>query len=92
MIDRINRVGQMQQMQNVSEAKGKEERRAERSVVKAEPDSLVVQEGKRIAQYIQMAKEYPEVRQALVNALREAIENGTFKVDPGKIARKILEG
>lgn len=93
MIDRINRAGQMQNIQNISEIKGKESKRVEKSKVSEQKkDDLVVQEGKKIAEYIEMAKNYPEVRAELVQQIKEAIENGTFKVDVEKIAKKLLEG
>ncbi|MBB6062529.1 negative regulator of flagellin synthesis FlgM [Thermosipho japonicus] len=38
------------------------------------------------------SKNIPEVREKLVNELKQAIENGTFKIDPEKIARSILGG
>ncbi|HCF37881.1 MAG TPA: flagellar biosynthesis anti-sigma factor FlgM [Thermosipho africanus] len=37
------------------------------------------------------SKNIPEVREKLVNELKQAIENGTFKIDPEKIAKAILE-
>jgi len=38
------------------------------------------------------SKNIPEVREKLVNELKQAIENGTFKIDPEKIAKAILGG
>lgn len=93
MIDRINRAGQMQNAQNISEQKGKENKRVEKSKLsKEEKETLVVQEGKKVAEYIAMAKNYPEVRVELVQHIKEAIENGTFKIDVEKIVKKLLEG
>ncbi|HOA16372.1 MAG TPA: flagellar biosynthesis anti-sigma factor FlgM [Fervidobacterium sp.] len=92
MIDRINRLGQ-QQVQNISNVKGKEEKPVEKSKVKGgDEESLVIEEGRKVAEYIEMAKDYPEIRTDLVEQLKNAIQNGTFKVDVEKIARKILEG
>lgn len=83
----------MQNAQNISELKGKENKRVEKSKVsEQEKEALVVQEGKKVAEYIEMAKNYPEVRTELVQQIKEAIENGTFKVDVEKIAKKLLEG
>lgn len=93
MIDRINKATQMQNAQKISEAKGKENKRVEKSKVSGQDkESLVVQEGKKVAEYIEMAKNYPEVRTELVRQIKEAIENGTFKIDIEKIAKKLLEG
>ncbi|MFN6992436.1 MAG: flagellar biosynthesis anti-sigma factor FlgM [Fervidobacterium sp.] len=93
MIDRINRTNQMQNPQNLSDIKGKGEKRVEKSKVKEpEQDSLVVEEGKKFAQYIDMAKNYPEVRVQLVQQIKDAIEKGSFAIDVEKIAKKLLEG
>ncbi|HCI29709.1 MAG TPA: flagellar biosynthesis anti-sigma factor FlgM [Fervidobacterium sp.] len=92
MIDKINRLNQ-QQLQNISNVKGKEEKPVEKSKMKGgAEESLVVEEGKKVAEYIEMAKNYPEIRTDLVEQIKSAIENGTFKVDAGRIAKKILEG
>ncbi|ABR30196.1 flagellar biosynthesis anti-sigma factor FlgM [Thermosipho melanesiensis] len=45
-----------------------------------------------IKKLLKDAKEIPEVRQELVDKLKDAIKNGTFKVDPEKIAKSILGG
>lgn len=93
MIDRINRANQMQNSQNLSDIKGKGEKRVEKSKVKEpEQDSLLIEDGKKFAQYIDMAKSYPEVRVQLVQQIKEAIEKGSFKIDVEKIAKKLLEG
>ncbi len=95
MIDRINKLNQLLGNQNIKETKkiGKEEKSVEKSKVKAQKsESLVIEEGKKVAEYIEMAKNYPEVRIELVQKIKQAIENGTFVVDAEKIAKKILEG
>jgi negative regulator of flagellin synthesis FlgM len=95
MIDKINKV-EIHSAQNVQEVKGKTEKNVEKSKVKGEAknatDSIILEEGKKVAEYIEMAKNYPEIRIDLVNKIKQAIENGTFKVDVEKIAKKILEG
>ncbi|SHE63507.1 anti-sigma-28 factor, FlgM family [Marinitoga hydrogenitolerans DSM 16785] len=43
--------------------------------------------------YIEMARnEIPEVRENLVEELRQAIEQGLYKIDADKIAEKMLGG
>jgi len=42
-----------------------------------------------ILNLLRRAKDIPEIREELVARLRESIENGTYKVDPEKIAKKI---
>ena len=33
----------------------------------------------------------PEIRQELVNNLKQAIQSGTYELDPGKIAQSIID-
>ncbi|WP_448375127.1 flagellar biosynthesis anti-sigma factor FlgM [Fervidobacterium sp.] len=95
MIDKINKAG-IQGAQNIQEVKGKSEKSVEKSKGKTEEmkvnEELVVEEGRKIAEYIEMAKNYPEIRTDLVKQIKDAIDSGTFKIDPEKIAKKILEG
>ncbi|MGQ9856626.1 MAG: flagellar biosynthesis anti-sigma factor FlgM [Fervidobacterium sp.] len=95
MIDKINKLA-VQGMQNLQEVKGKTEKDVEKSKVRKEDlkvsDQLIVEEGKRVAEYIEMAKTSSQVRTELVEQIKKAIEDGTFKVDIEKIAKKILEG
>jgi len=95
MIDKINKAG-IQGAQNLQEVKGKGEKNVEKLKEKAEEkkvtDALVVEEGKKIAEYIELAKSYPEIRTELVKQIKDAIDSGTFKVNPEQIAKKILEG
>jgi len=95
MIDKINKAG-IQGAQNLQEVKGKGEKNVEKLKGKAEEkkvtDALVVEEGKKIAEYIELAKSYPEIRTELVKQIKDAIDSGTFKVNPEQIAKKILEG
>jgi len=95
MIDKINKAG-IQDAQNLQEVKGKGEKNVEKLKGKAEEkkvtDALVVEEGKKIAEYIELAKSYPEIRTELVKQIKDAINSGTFKVNPEQIAKKILEG
>jgi len=37
------------------------------------------------------ALSFPEVRQEKVDALREAVQNGQYKVDPDKVAQAMIE-
>jgi len=95
MIDKINKAG-IQGAQNIQEVKGKSEKSVEKSKGKTEErkvnEELVVEEGRKIAEYIEMAKNYPEIRTDLVKQIKDAIDSGTFKIDPEKIVKKILEG
>ncbi len=95
MIDKINKAG-IQDAQNLQEVKGKGEKNVEKLKGKAEEkkvtDALVVEEGKKIAEYIELAKSYPEIRTELVKQIKDAIDSGTFKINPEQIAKKILEG
>lgn len=42
--------------------------------------------------YLDLASKLPEVRTKLVNDLKSAIENGTYKIDVDKITKKMLGG
>ncbi|MDI3473372.1 MAG: negative regulator of flagellin synthesis FlgM [Thermotogaceae bacterium] len=58
---------------------------------RVEKDSSVEITGKvKLISILKKAKEIPEVREELVMKLKESIENGTYQIDPEKIARKIL--
>ncbi|ONN27657.1 flagellar biosynthesis anti-sigma factor FlgM [Thermosipho affectus] len=45
-----------------------------------------------IKKLLEDSKKLPEVREKLVLELKEAIKNGTFKIDAEKIAKSILGG
>lgn len=45
----------------------------------------------RIASAVRLAAQSPDVDAARVQSAREAIENGTFQVDPDRIAASLLE-
>lgn len=42
--------------------------------------------------YLELASKLPEVRTKFVNELKQAIENGTYKIDSEKISKKMLGG
>ncbi|WP_097461664.1 flagellar biosynthesis anti-sigma factor FlgM [Mangrovitalea sediminis] len=46
---------------------------------------------KGLKQTEQRLKEYPEVDDTKVDAIRTALQNGSFKVDAQKLAQKMLE-
>ncbi len=56
----------------------------------SQSDAFVRSEGINIAELIRMAKESPEVRQQLVDQIREAIEKNVYNVDPERIAKRLL--
>lgn len=47
--------------------------------------------GSAVSSLVSQAMSSPEVRQDKVDALKQQIANGTYKVDPKKIAQGILE-
>lgn len=51
----------------------------------------VSETARRIPGLLEAAGRLPEIRQERVNALREAIETGTFRVDSRLLARALLE-
>jgi negative regulator of flagellin synthesis FlgM len=47
--------------------------------------------GKEIAELMAAVNQLPDVRNDKVEAIKKAIESGTYKIDPLKIAQKFLE-
>lgn len=50
----------------------------------------ISQRGKEIASIIASVNSLPDVREEKVQALKEAVNAGTYKVDPLKVAEKML--
>ncbi|MFN3396768.1 MAG: flagellar biosynthesis anti-sigma factor FlgM [Thermodesulfovibrionales bacterium] len=50
----------------------------------------ISQKGKEIASLIASVNNLPEVREEKVQAIKEAVNGGTYKVDPIKVAEKML--
>ncbi len=44
-----------------------------------------------VTSLVSTALKFPEVRQDKVNELKQSVSNGTYQVDPSKIASSILE-
>ncbi|HAM52148.1 MAG TPA: flagellar biosynthesis anti-sigma factor FlgM [Nitrospiraceae bacterium] len=47
-------------------------------------------QGKEIADIMASVNQLPDVRTDKVNQVRQAIESGSYSVDPSKVAQKIL--
>ena len=55
-------------------------------------DKLELSDGSRdVATIVAKVKETPSIRQDKVDAIKAAIENGTYKVDSQQVARAILK-
>ncbi len=91
MIDRINNTNNINNIRNQNLIQGKTKKNTEKLNEK-EKEVIILSGGKKFAELLEEAKNVPEVRNELINELKNAIENGTFKVDPKNIAKKILEG
>ncbi|QTA38198.1 flagellar biosynthesis anti-sigma factor FlgM [Thermosipho ferrireducens] len=76
----INGFGQIQGIKRLNAEK----------IKKGKNDSVEFNESKRIVQLLKAAKEFPEIRTELVQKLKEAIESGTFEINPEKIAEAIV--
>lgn len=62
-------------------------------IIKQEDTPVKVSVDGSSKKYIEMARnEIPEVRESLVEELRQAIEQGLYKIDPDKIAERMLGG
>ncbi len=87
MIDRIEGVGGLQPI------KGPQGEKVEKSKGRSdEKDEVVTEAREMIAKLIEDIRNQPEVREALVEELKKALENGLYNVNPDVIAGKILEG
>ncbi len=91
MIDRINNTNNISNIQKQNLVQGKTKKSVEKLNEK-EKEVISLSGGKKFAELLEEAKNVPEVRTEIINELKNAIENGTFKVDPKNIAKKILEG
>jgi negative regulator of flagellin synthesis FlgM len=47
--------------------------------------------GKEITSAMQALKEAPDIREDVVNELREKIDNGTYDIDPDSFAEKLWQ-
>ncbi len=56
------------------------------------PDRVRISEqGKKIAELMSAIDQLPEIREEKIREIKEAIESGTYQIDPHKIAQKLLE-
>lgn len=66
-------------------------KQVENKTAVSEPDKIAVSDKAQVYQaLLQKAKEIPSVREERVQALREQIERGEFKVDGQRIADKLF--
>ena len=86
---RIDAYNQIQQLYNSSKINKKEEPKAAK---RSFTDQLMLSSaGKEIQTAKQAVKNSPDMRQDLVNSLKEKINNGTYEVDVNDFAGKLLE-
>ncbi|OQY10490.1 MAG: flagellar biosynthesis anti-sigma factor FlgM [Marinitoga sp. 4572_148] len=65
----------------------------ENRIIKQDNSPVKVSVDGSSKKYIEMAREeIPEVRENLVEELRQAIEQGLYKIDADKVAEKMLGG
>ncbi len=87
MIERIDGIGGIQPI------KGPQGEKVEKSKGKIKDSEKVeTKYAKEIASFMERIKEEPEVREKLVEELKELIDKGLYKIDVDAIARRILEG
>ena len=86
---RIDAYNQIQQLYNNKKInKTEEPKAAKRSFT----DQLMLSSaGKEIQTAKQAVKNSPDVRQDLVNSIKEKMNNGTYEVDVNDFAEKIME-
>ncbi|HBT39692.1 MAG: Putative anti-sigma-28 factor, FlgM [Thermotoga sp. 50_1627] len=80
----INGVGRPSQIQQPAPPE-KTERKP-----RTEGESLKVEEKLNVVELLKEAKETPEVREKLVEQLKNAIEQGIYTIDPERIAKHIM--
>jgi negative regulator of flagellin synthesis FlgM len=51
----------------------------------------ISEQGKKIAELMSMIDQFPEIRNEKIKEIKEAIESGTYQIDPHKIAQKLIE-
>ena len=85
MIERIDGIG------GLHPVKGPQREKVEKSSGKIEERKEVQISGKA-AELLEKAREVPEIREKLVQELREALEKGMYRIDVDSIARKMMEG
>jgi flagellar biosynthesis anti-sigma factor FlgM len=47
--------------------------------------------GREVQYYLEIARGIPDVREDLVEALRQTLQNGQYSVDSNRLAKKIIE-
>ena len=86
---RIDAYNQIQQIYNTNKIKKTEETK---STGRSFTDQLQLSSaGKDIQTAKQAVKNSPDIRQDLVNSLKEKIDNGTYEVDVDDFAGKLME-
>ncbi|HEW92398.1 MAG TPA: flagellar biosynthesis anti-sigma factor FlgM [Thermotogaceae bacterium] len=71
--------------------KGKINKETQNNKIGNVSESIDISGKVEILNILKKTKELPEIREKLVMQLKESIENGTYQIDPGRIARKIFE-
>lgn len=86
---RIDAYNQIQQLYNSKKInKTEEPKAAKRSFT----DQLMLSSaGKEIQTAKQAVKNSPDIRQDLVNSIKEKMDNGTYEVDVNDFAEKLME-
>ncbi|MGB9716296.1 MAG: flagellar biosynthesis anti-sigma factor FlgM [Thermodesulfovibrionales bacterium] len=51
----------------------------------------ISEQGKKIAELMSAIDQLPEIREEKIREIKDAIESGTYQIDPYKIAQKLIE-
>lgn len=85
-----------QGVKNVAKAYGEQNKigknnKVEKTVSKQQPDEVVLSsQAQEFGQYLQKIKSMPEVREEVVKDFSDKIASGSYRVDSGAIAEKIM--
>lgn len=85
----VNRV-----VQNAAKNVGKTDPKENVGAVQAKPKADTVdisKTGREVSELMAAINEMPGVREEKIKAIQGALEAGTYNLDPGKIAEKILK-
>lgn len=72
-------------------AKGAASRSADASNEASGDRTTISTQGSAVQDLAAKALDTPEIRQEKVNALRESVNNGTYSLDPSKIAEAMID-
>jgi negative regulator of flagellin synthesis FlgM len=90
-IDKDTKAGLLNTLSESTRTKSRKETATAKEKMGTSEKVELSDRNKDIARVIEMVKETPSIRQDKVDSIKEAIENGTYKVDGKEVAKAILK-